>query len=283
MNRFDEICEDIKKVKIQGARNIAIASAKALLIRNDKKAIKKLISLRPTEPTLRNTIKFILSNPNIKKAVGFALEHFEKSQKKISKYGSRLIKNGSIVFTHCHSSSVVNIFLEAKRQGKKFEVYCTETRPLFQGRITAAQLAKAKIPVTLFVDSASRTALKKSDITFYGCDAITPTKIYNKIGSELFAIIMKKYDTPLYIITDSWKFDPEGIYGKEEKIEERPSSEVWPKAPKGIKISNLAFERIDPRLVTAIISEIGVFMKKSFIAEIRRVYPFMFKNLESKF
>lgn len=278
MDSFNKICKDIKEVKIQGARNVAIVAAKALLIRHDKKAIKKLTSLRPTEPALRNTIKFVLSQPDIKKGVALVLEHFKHSQRNISKYGSRFIKSGMTVYTHCHSSTVINIFLEAKKQGKKFEVYCTETRPLYQGRITAAQLAKAKIPVTLLVDSAARIALKKSDIAFYGCDAISPTKIYNKIGSELFAIIMEKYDVPLYVATDSWKFDPESIYG-EEKIEERPPSEVWEKAPKSVKISNMAFEKIDPRLVTGIISELGIFMKKSFISEIRRKYPFMFNSL----
>ncbi|UZE93654.1 MAG: hypothetical protein IB618_02680 [Candidatus Pacearchaeota archaeon] len=278
MNRFDKICKDIKEVKIQGARNVAMAAAKALLIKHDKKAVRKLINLRPTEPTLRNTIKFILAKPTIKEGVGFVLEHFKESQKKISKYGSRFIKNGMTIYTHCHSSTVINIFLEAKRQGKKFEVYCTETRPLYQGRITASQLSKARIPVTMFVDSAARIALKKADISFYGTDAITPTKIYNKIGSELFAIIAKKYDVPLYVATDSWKFDPETIYGIEEKIEKRSIKEVWSNPPKGVKISNMAFEKIDPALVTAIISELGVFMKKSFISEVRRVYPFMFKK-----
>jgi ribose 1,5-bisphosphate isomerase len=277
INKFDKICSDIKNVRIQGAEDIAIAAAKALLLRHDKKAIKKLISLRPTEPCLRNTIKFVFSISNVKEGVNKALQHFTLSQKKISEYGSKFIKNGMIVYTHCHSDTVINIFLKAKKQGKKFEVYCTETRPLYQGRITATQLAKAKIPVTMFVDSAARIALKKSDIAFYGCDAITSTKIYNKIGSELFALIMKKYDIPLYVATDSWKFDPKGIYGQEEKIEKRSKNEVWPKAPYNVKISNLAFEKIDPNLVTAIISELGVFMKKSFISTVKEVYPFIFK------
>ncbi len=261
-----------------GARNVAIAAAKALLIKSDKKSIKKLINLRPTEPTLRNTIKFILSQSNIKEGVKKALNHFNESQKKLSDYGSRLIKNNMVVFTHCHSSSVINILLKAKKQGKKFQVHCTETRPLYQGRITAKQLAKAKIPVTLFIDSAARMALKKADIAFYGADAITPTKIYNKIGSELFAIIMKKYDIPLYIVTDSWKFDPKTIYGIEEKIEKRNIKEIWSKPPKGVKISNAAFEKIDPKLITGIISELGIFMNKSFIAEVKKNYPFMFKT-----
>ena len=176
MNRFDKICEDIKEVKIQGAAAVAKAAVKALLIRHDKSAVKKLISLRPTEPALHNALKFIFSQPDFEKGVKDALKILD-SKDKIAKIGSRLIENGMTVFTHCHSSTVLSILLEAKHQKKKFKVHCTETRPLFQGRITARELARAKIPVTLFVDSAARIALKKADIAFYGCDAITPTRI----------------------------------------------------------------------------------------------------------
>lgn len=276
MNRFDKVCKDIKKVRIQGAAAVAEAAVKALLIKHDKAAVKKLISLRPTEPALRNAFKFVLSQANIKEAVKNALKILNSGEK-IAKIGSGLIQDGMTVFTHCHSSTVMSILLEAKKQRKKFEVHCTETRPLFQGRITAKQLAKAKIPVTLYVDSAARIALKKADIAFYGCDAITSTRIYNKIGSELFALIANRYEVPLYVATGAWKFDPEAIYGKETLIKERPSKEVWPNPPKNVNISNLAFEKIDPDLVDGIISELGVFPLSLFIEETKKTYPFMFK------
>jgi len=274
--RFNKICNDIKTLKIQGAENIAKAAAKALLLRHDKKAVEKLLSLRPTEPCLRNTIKFVLSHKNIKEGVFEALKHFEDSQKKIAEIGSKLIENETIVFTHCHSETVVNILKQAKKEGKKIKVYVTETRPLFQGRITARELAKSKIPVTLVIDSAARFVLKKADMVLFGCDAITTTKIYNKIGSEMFAIIAKNIGIPLYIATNSWKFDAKSIYGEEEKIEERSCKEIWENPPKGVKILNPAFEKIDPRLVTGIISELGLFMKESFIEAVRANYPFLF-------
>lgn len=284
IEKFDKICREIKQLKIQGAENIAKAATLALMFRNDKQAIKKLISLRPTEPCLRNSIKFVLWNKQngmpIEKAIDLAIKHFENATRTISKIGSKLIKNGMKIFTHCHSQTVVEILIEAKKQGKKFEVWQTETRPLFQGRITAKQLSKAGIKVTHFVDSASKIALKKADMMLIGCDAITTTKVYNKIGSEMFAIIANKYDVPVYVATDSWKFDQETIYGSETVIEERPSKEVWPNAPKGIKIFNPAFEKIDAKLITAIISELGIFMKKSFIEEIKNNYAFMFKKIK---
>lgn len=274
MDQFERICHDIKEVRIQGAAAVARAAVNALSIRHDALSVKKLVSLRPTEPCLRNAIKFVLSHKDIEKGIREALKILN-SEDKIAKIGAGLIENGSIVFTHCHSSAVLSILREAKRQGKRFSVHCTETRPLFQGRITATELVKAKIPVTLFVDSAARIALKKADIVFYGCDAITPTHIYNKVGSEMFAIIAGRYDIPVYVATGSWKFDPEGIYGKETTLENRSSLEVWPNPPRGVRISNMAFEKIDAKLVTGIVSELGVYMRKSFIASFKKAYPFL--------
>jgi ribose 1,5-bisphosphate isomerase len=275
MNKFDRICKQIKEVKIQGARNVAIAAVKALHYKHDKRAIRKLISLRPTEPMLRNSLKFVFSHIDIEEGISDAMNHFEFAKKKTIELGAKFIKNNSTVFTFCHSSTVIDTLKYAKKQGKKFQVIQTETRPLYQGRITAKELAKAKIKVTHLVDSAARVALKKADIMLIGCDAISTTRIYNKIGSEMMALLADYYGVPVYVLTDSWKFDPETLYGV-EKIEERPSKEIWENPPKGIKIKNLAFEAIDPKLVDGIITELGIFMKKSFIAELKRTYPWMF-------
>ena len=65
-DKFERICQDIKAIKIQGAENIARASLRALLIKHDSQSVNKLISLRPTEPCLRNCIKHALSFPEIK-------------------------------------------------------------------------------------------------------------------------------------------------------------------------------------------------------------------------
>jgi len=281
MDRFDKICKDIKEVKIQGARAVAKAAISALLLKHDKHAISKLVSLRPTEPALRNAIKFVMQHADIKQGVNLALDHFNYAEKKIAELGSRLIEDEMLVFTYCHSSSVANALIEAKKQGKKFVVHNTETRPLFQGRITAAQLAKAKIPIKHFVDSAARVAFKKADIMLIGCDAITTTKIYNKIGSEMFAIVAEKYGIPIYVYTDAWKFDPQSMYSIEEEIEKRSAKEIWRNPPKGVKIENPAFEKIDPDLVSGIVSELGVLRHDQFIREVEKTYHFMFEKERS--
>jgi ribose 1,5-bisphosphate isomerase len=223
--------------------------------------------LRPTADMLQQVDKRYLA---IK-------QHFDKSEEDISRIGSKKISSGDVVFTHCHSSTVVDILKKAKKEGKRFKVYNTETRPLFQGRITARELARAGIPVVHFIDSAARIALKEADIMLIGADAISSEgKVFNKIGSEMFAEIAHRYDIPVYVCTDSWKFDPQSVFGYEEEIEKRAAKEVWPAAPKGVLIDNRVFEKIASDLVAGIISELGVYKPEVFIEEVKRTYPWMF-------
>ncbi len=185
---------------------------------------------------------------------------------KIALYGSRLIEKGDVLMTHCHSHTVEEIFKKAKKKIKM--VYCTETRPLFQGRITAANLAKAGIPVTLIVDSAAERFMHPVDKIFIGCDAVlSEGSVVNKIGSGLIANAAKKHHNPIFVCTSSHCFDPATYFGFEEKIEERDQDEVWPKPPKGVRIRNPAFDIVDAFYIQAIVSEIGVFDPENFALE----------------
>jgi len=297
MVSFSSIIQDIKDIKIQGAINVAKAAAKAIEIVSDEYADKEdflhhlnvakqiLLKTRPTEPAMRNVLNFLLFKLESKEDVAAVLKkrqrsikkHFETSNEEIAQIGSKKISSGDVVFTHCHSSTVMEILKRAKKEKKRFKVHNTETRPLFQGRITAKELARAGIPVVHFVDSAGRLALKEADIMLIGADAISSEgKVINKIGSELFAEFADKYDVPVYVCTDSWKFDPQSVFGYEEEIEKRSGSEVWAGAPKGVRVSNLAFEKVDSDLVTGVISELGVYKPEVFIEEVKRKYPWMF-------
>ena len=303
-----KVVSDISGLKVQGAENIAKASVKMLKYTALKSYTtsakqfklelvstqKSLIDARPTEPCLRNTLKFIthdISNHNLKslqeKIISNcqkALRHFSDSNKVIVEIGAKKIKSGMTVYTHCHSSTVLGILKKAHDKGTRFKACCTETRPKFQGRITASDLAKYRVPVTLFVDSAMRQALKKSDIAFLGADAITTEgKVINKIGSEMVAILCNKYDVPLYSCSNSWKFDPETVFGFEEPIEKRSEKEVWDKAPNKVEISNFAFESVDSSLITGIISELGIYRPDVFVEEVKQNYPWMFKEIKKFF
>jgi ribose 1,5-bisphosphate isomerase len=299
--KFDQIVNDIKNLKIQSAENVAKNSILALqdhslniesitktkFLDELEKAKQILFKSRPTEPCMRNALNFILhdldasslekTKEKLNQRINQALAHIETAKDIIAEIGSRKLKNNSKIFTHCHSTFVMAILKKAKAQGKNFEVHNTETRPRFQGRITASELLKAGIPVVHYIDSAARLAIKKTDLMLLGCDAIdSECKIYNKIGSEMFAEIANKQDIPVYIATDSWKFDPKSVFGFNEEIEKREPQEVWPNAPKKLIIENYAFEKVDPELISGVISEIGIFKPEIFIEELRSKYRFMF-------
>jgi len=250
--RFNKIVKEIKNVKIQGATNIAKKALHAYLLVPTKQSKNKLLNSRPTEPMMENVLD--LAEKEIPK--NQILSHFKEAQDKINKKVFRLIKKEDVIFTHCHSTNVVNALIYAKKKGKKFEVYNTETRPLFQGRKTAHELRKAGIKVTMFVDSALGVALskeqgtKKADKVFLGADAITKEGVVNKIGSEVIANIARDNKIPVYVIADSWKFTKSKI-----PLEHRELNEVWDTAPKNIKVKNPAFEFVERKYITKIISD----------------------------
>ncbi len=263
--RIEKIVKDIKNVKVQGARNIAKAALYAYSLNPTKKTKNKLIRARATEPLLINTLKKF-------ERLGYkeTLKHFDEAQKKINLYVLKIIKNNPVIFTHCHSTNVVNALIYAKNKGKKFQVYNTETRPLMQGRQTARELRKAGVKVTMITDLAASDALtrggkiKKADLVFFGADAILRDSVINKIGSGMFAEIAYYNKIPVYIIADSWKFT------SHVKLEERNFKEIWKHAPRNIKIKNPAFEKIPKKYIRAVISELGILTLDKFVKKVRK-------------
>ncbi len=263
--RFEKICRDIKSIKIQGARNVAKAGLKAYKLIPQTSSKKKLLGLRPTEPMLENVLDMAdeFSEQDI-------LSHFEDVQGKINEVVFKIIKKGDVIFTHCHSTNVVSALIYAKEKDKKFEIYNTETRPLYQGRKTARELGKAGIKVTHFVDSGFGVAFskeletKKVNKVFLGADALLKNGIINKIGSEGIARIARLENISVYIIADSWKFTK-----KKVKIEERELNEIWNKAPKNVKIKNPAFEFVPRRYIDKVVSEFGCLDYSEFLEKVR--------------
>lgn len=266
--KFNQIARDIKSIKIQGARNIARQALNAYSLIPTTAAKNKLLSLRPTEPLLVNVLKKATGSNT-----GALIQHFDKAQEEINKLVLDLIENGDVIYTHCHSTNVVNALVYAKKKKKKFEVYNTETRPLFQGRKTAKDLKKAKIKVTMFVDSAMDIALsdkqgtKKATKIFLGADALLAKGVINKVGSGVIAKLSKINNLPIYILADSWKYSP-----KEIEIEQRDFHEVWNKLSRKseIKIRNPAFELIPRKNIKKIISELGEMNYRKFLRSARK-------------
>jgi len=261
--RFNKIVRDIKKVKIQGASSIAKAALEAYHLFPGKKTRKILLGSRPTEPMMARVLEMAEKKPYSE-----ILMHFDQAQAKINKAVLGLIRNKDTLFTHCHSTNVSKALIYAHKKGKRFEVYTTETRPLYQGRKTALELRKSGIKVTMFVDSSMVLAIerenKKDKIyatkILLGADALLKEGIINKVGSGLVARIAKQEKIPFYIVADSWKFTKKKI-----PIEQRPLNEIWDKAPRKIKIRNPAFEFVHKKYITGIITEFGLMKYDKFV------------------
>jgi translation initiation factor 2B subunit (eIF-2B alpha/beta/delta family) len=264
--KFNKILKNIKSIKIQGARNVAKAALKAYLLFPSKYSKHKLLNSRPTEPMMH----YVLNLAEKKVSEDKIIKHFEESQENINKNVLKLISNKNRVFTHCHSTNVINSLIYSKKKGKKFEVYNTETRPLYQGRKTANELRKAGIKVTMFIDSAAAVALEKENNkdniyvnkVFIGADALLKNGIINKIGSGMFSEIAHKNNIPVYIVADSWKFTKNKL-----PLEQRSLNEVWDKTSRDerIRIKNPAFEFVNKKYITSIITEHGLMKYDKFV------------------
>jgi len=298
--------QKIKSLKVQGATAIAQAVVDYLSQFGQKidksegekweKELKKiadyLLSARPTEPMAQNGVKFIFSefkkrkSQNVKESKillkeisrDFSLATLE-ANKLIVFHGKQLIKENNNIFTHCHSSLVEQIFIQAKKEKNKFQVYQTETRPLFQGRITAQNLLKEKIDTTMVVDSSASFLISHNsgknlmmDKIILGADAILPNgSVINKIGSFGIAITAHYEKIPLYVAASLLKYHSKSWI----KIEKRPGKEIWQKAPQNLKIINFAFDQIPAEYITGIICEQGIIKPKEVKNYLKKIYPFL--------
>lgn len=193
---------------------------------------------------------------------------------KIGAFGAALIENGDTILTHCNTGTMATVsygtaygvIRTAIHQGMKVRVIATESRPRLQGaRITAYEALKDKIPTTLIVDSAVGITMSKGVVNkvIVGADRITKMAVINKVGTFMIALAAKHHAIPFYCAAPSTTFDLAGE-STSISIEERDPSEVTEIrgkriAPRGVKVFNPAFDVTPLELVTAVITERGVF------------------------
>lgn len=253
--------ENIRSVRIQGARNIAIYALKFLRDFAKKNgfglkfevAAMILENARPTAVVFHNAMEIVKKDKKIS-TIDKLIKQLENSKEKIAKIGQKLIKNQMKIITHCHSGETLGVMKYAHKMKKKISIIATETEPLKQGIRTVKELSKEKVPVTLIVDSAAGFFMKNVDAVFVGSDAIRREGFVNKIGTLQLAIVAKEMKKPFYVVGNTLKFDRR----KNFKIEERPANEVFENI-KGVKIRNPAFDLVPWKYVTAVITEKGIF------------------------
>ncbi|MCD6367896.1 MAG: translation initiation factor eIF-2B [Candidatus Aenigmarchaeota archaeon] len=267
--KLEKTLKKIKSLEIQGAQEIAIESLKVLRELAEKKgfdsefinAANKLIKARPTGVSVYNCLKIVKKEKTLE-SIDRILRYLEKAQEWLAYNGSKLIKNDMIIMTHCHSSSVLNIFRRAKEvEHKNFKVIVTETRPNLQGLKTARELVKMGIPIYYIVDSAGPFFMAAADMLLVGADAIRNEGILNKIGTYPLALAAREVGSPVYIAATKDKID----YDLVSKIEDRPDREIAnPRELEktGGEIENPAFDLTPWKLVTAVITESGILGRK---------------------
>lgn len=321
MINIEKTLKDIKSIKIQGATNIAKASINvlfdfsksfsgsnaAVFVKQAEKLAEKFSWVRPDEPLNQNLLALIIEKSkkdkstdikekiaNFQKYCKEALDLILRNEELVTMNGVKLIKKIHSkkkkpinIFTHCNSSSVINIIIGAHKAGLSVKVYNSETRPKFQGRIMAKNLIKNGIAVTMMTDSAAPFIISKNDpdkididMVIVGADVLSGDgAILNKIGSYSLAIAAKKARVPFYSAVSLLKLRPDFNNYRQIKIEKRDTKELWNVTNgkrKRIKAINYAFDTVPPEYISGLITEFGILkpkgVKKTAIKKYKGVF-----------
>lgn len=297
-----EMWQAIKGLVVRGAPAIGIAAAYGVCVemrhhlaaeqgdygQRLRETLDYLATARPTAVNLFWALERIsrlgedlqgAENTMIQKALEEEAQRIEKEEAaaclRIGEEALSLLKGGMTLLTHCNAGGIATgrygtalapILLGAER-GIPFKVYADETRPLLQGaRLTAWELMKAGVDVTLITDSMAGIVMQqgKIDAVIVGCDRIAANgDVVNKIGTYGIAVLARHHGIPFYVAGPVSTLDPATMTGGEILIEERDGTEIShgfgrQTAPDGVKTYNPAFDCTPGELVTAIITEEGI-------------------------
>jgi methylthioribose-1-phosphate isomerase len=311
---FKSVAEAIKGMIIRGAPAIGVAAAMGVALgareiiadahdsffRQLENVCDVLARTRPTAVNLFWGIERMkrVAEENRDKSLDKIREILKKEAIKIEqedlticrnigKWGATLIPEGATVLTHCNAGGLatagygtaLGVIRAAHEAGKKIQVFADETRPWLQGaRLTAWELMKDDIPVTLITDNMAGFFMSKGEITccVVGADRIAANgDTANKIGTYSVAVLAKENNIPFYVAAPVSTLDLTLTDGSKIPIEERTSSEVThikgiAIAPEGVKVRNPAFDVTPARFITAIITENGI-VKDDYRAGLRKV------------
>ena len=225
----------------------------------------------------------------------------------IGQHGAHLIRSGMNILTHCNAGwlafvdvgSATAPMYAAQAQGRKFHVYCDETRPRSQGAtLTAWELAQQRIPHHVIADNAAGHLMQrgKIDLVIVGSDRTLGRtgEVANKIGTYTKAVLAHRHGIPFYVAiplsTIDWKLKS----GFDIPIEERAESEVlgawgvpgsaprrsgaWRNKVQYLRVANptspafnAGFDVTPAELITGIITPAGIFKPRELWARRRQL------------
>lgn len=298
----DTMIAAIRRLSIRGAPAIGVAAGYAVVLAargvEDGAAVRAayaeaLPRLRDARPTAVNLMHMVdrmrrvlgateqsdLDGPALKERMLAEARSIHEEDTALclamGRAGAPLIRDGATVLTHCNTGALATagigtalaVVYEAWNAGTRFRVVADETRPLLQGsRLTAWELARAGIPVTVIADGASAHLMAHGeiDLVITGSDRIAANgDAANKIGTYGVASHAERHGIPFYIAAPSTTFDFSVATGDEIPIEERDGEEVWRIAssappPPGIEFRNPAFDVTPAAWIAGWITEAGI-------------------------
>ncbi len=317
LRSYEEVAEAIKSMVVRGAPAIGISAAMGIALGASQSVGTSVADLeydfdymcevmgatRPTAINLFWAIERMRSEFNraklettdvsdikarlIEEAKAIFDQDIE-ANRALGKFGGELLDNDSTVLTHCNAGALatagdygtaLGVVRGARDAGKRIAVFADETRPFLQGaRLTAWELQKDDIPVTLITDNMAGHIMKqgKIDAVVVGADRIAANgDAANKIGTYMVAVLAKRHDIPFYVAAPISTIDLAGASGEEIPIEERDKREVThirdhQLSPPGIEVQNPAFDVTPNDLIAAIITDKGI-ARKPYVESLRRL------------
>ncbi|MDD4909117.1 MAG: S-methyl-5-thioribose-1-phosphate isomerase [Candidatus Omnitrophica bacterium] len=277
---YQQAARAIKAMKTRAFGQVILVFYTFLLVlrqnrggKNTGKVLKKVAdTLNATRPTL--PFKFLTDmvlgwqaqGKDLEKMIHGFLEMLRHKRIKRAEEVADHLKDGDSILTHCNVSGELPLIAQfCRKQGKKIGFYATETRPYFQGsRLTAWELQRAKVPVTLITDNMTASVISQGKVNkvIVGCDQLARNgDVANKIGTYQIAVLARHFKIPFYVLCPPAS---KAKTGKDIKIEVRPEKEMLEYkglrlAPYGVKGYYPAFD-ITP----------DKFISKHFILEIGR-------------
>src|SRR5437016_6229965 len=305
LRSYEEVADAIKKMVVRGAPAIGVSAAMGLALgasqsvgtsvadlEYDFKFMCKVMeATRPTAVNLfwaveRMRAALLKAKAETKsveevkqRLISEALAIFNEdieSNRALGKFGGELIANGATVLTHCNAGALatagdygtaLGVVRGAIKAGKKVAVIADETRPFLQGaRLTAWELAKDNIPVTVITDNMAGHVMKqgKVDCVVVGADRIAANgDAANKIGTYMVAVLAKQHHIPSYVAAPISTVDLTTATGEDIPIEERDARELrhmrdYQLTPAGVELHNFAFDITPNEFIAAIITDRGV-------------------------
>jgi methylthioribose-1-phosphate isomerase len=305
LRSYDEVAEAIRKMVVRGAPAIGISAAMGIALGANQSVGTSVADLEDdlgyicqvmgqTRPTAVNLFWAIermrsafedakLQSQDVEKIKGILVDEALKifaeditANRALGKFGAELIPDGATVLTHCNAGALatagdygtaLGVVRGARDAGKRVAVIADETRPFLQGlRLTAWELAKDDIPVTVITDNMAGHVMKsgKVDAVVVGADRIAANgDTANKIGTYMVAVLAREHGIPFYVAAPLTTLDLSLASGEQIPIEERDSKEVThikehQLGPDGVAVHNPAFDVTPNHFIAAIITDQGV-------------------------